>query len=112
MSKEVKFVYKVTESRFEEFKFNSSITNDVIEFILEYSSIIRQQNNCMDSDLIVCIPKYVQDYLIIEHLDKSSLENGLFFICGIKCQISFDNTVTIFYNAIIPSKIIKYTKQL
>lgn len=112
MSKEIKFVYKGKGIGYEEFKFNSSITNYIIEFILEYSLILRQQNNCMDSDLIVCIPKYVQDYLIIEHLDESNLENGSFYICGIKCQISFENTVTIFYNAIIPSEIIKYTKEL
>lgn len=95
----------------ESFSFDTNSINEIIDFIEESKYNIIHQTGCLKSDVLVCVPRFILDYLAIANgLTCNALFSSYF--TGIKCQISYENSITVFYNHLIPNRIIKYTKSL
>lgn len=95
-----------------QFFFKQSVVYDVIKFVLESFYKIEDNICCTQKDVIVCLPRYIIETLKHQHVNELSFDSSFFYLCGIKCQLSYENSVTVFYNHYIPNKIIKYTKEL
>lgn len=95
-----------------QFVFKQRVIYDVIKFVLESFYKIEEATDCLKKDVIVCLPRYIIEELNRQLVNELSFDSGVFYLCGIKCQISYENSVTVFFNHYIPNKIIKYTKEL
>jgi len=98
-----------------EFTFNTEIVEKLMHFVLDCQDKIISQTYCLDHEILVCMPAYLINYLKETHRihfgdTEDELTNPYF--CGLKLQMSYKNSITVFYNAYIPTQIIKYTQQL
>lgn len=98
-----------------EFDFKTSIVDSVSDFIMNSKCRIIEQTNCQDDEIFICMPSYLLDFFTRQH----NFTNQPFInqvkdcvIFGIKIQIAYENSITVFYNAYNPSQIIKYTKEI
>jgi len=98
-----------------EYEFKTDIVDKIMNFALDCQYKIIAQTNCECEDIFICIPNYLLEFLKDRHRDLvsgSEQPKDNIYLCGMKCQFSFDNSVTVFYNAYIPTQIIKYTQEL
>ncbi|MNX23714.1 hypothetical protein D3C86_537190 [compost metagenome] len=98
-----------------EFTFRTDIVDKLIHFVIDCQEKIILTTACQDHDILVCMPSYIIRHL--EELNRTCLayddsENVCLYFCGLKVQVSYENSITVFYNAYIPTKIIKYTQEL
>jgi len=96
-----------------EFTFRKDVVDKLINFVLDCHQNIIELTNCRDEEILISIPNYLLDFVKKEHIKHvNTFPLGDVYLCGMKCQFSFDNSITVFYNAYIPTQIIKYTQQL
>lgn len=98
-----------------EYRFRTEIIDSLIRFVLDCQQSIMETTYCEDHEILICMPNYIIEYMKEEHerlISNSSMKNNDIYFCGIKCQVSYENSITVFYNAYIPTKIIGFTKQL
>lgn len=84
------------------------------QFVLRYTYEIIEKTACCEDEILLCIPKYLIEYLSQDFHDKIphiKICSDMTF-CGIKVQVNPENNATLFYNSIIPEQIIKYTLEL
>lgn len=112
------FVPIATCNHFYNHEFKDIDIDSLIEFVCYKAIDIIQESHCEESEIILCLPQYLIYFLSYEHANKTSehgskvvIDQNMHF-CGIKVQVAFENKATIFFNSVIPDKIIKYTKEL
>lgn len=96
------------------YEFDLSIIDSIIEFVINSQIDIIQETSCREEEIIVCIPKYLIEYLNSEHPHQTDEQKNrdAMFLCGLKVQVSHENSIVVFYDAPTPSLIIKYIKEL
>lgn len=115
MSDRYFIMYMDDNFKVHEFEFKKNIVDHVAEFVVNSHWDIIEQCNCNDEEIIVCIPNYLLDYIQKQHIKLVNSETkvlGDIYFCGLKVQMSYENSITVFYNAYIPNQIIKYTLEL
>lgn len=99
----------------ETIEFNLDKFYEIVNFVMDSAFSITGKVNCKNSDILICMPKYLLELLKYKHLESIATiykDNEIEFFCGLKIQMSLDNNITVFYNAFHPSKIIKYIYNL
>lgn len=94
------------------FEVKESLLSEVVYFVIESSCSLICDHYVSVDDIIVCLPNYIIDFIKAKACRKTAVSNGNLMIDGFKTQISYENKVTVFYNAYLPQEIIKYTKEL
>lgn len=94
------------------FEVKESLLSEVVDFVIESCGYLICDHYVSEQDVIVCIPNYIADLIKEKFFEDNTDLDGNLMIAGFKTQISYENKVTVFYNAYLPQEIIKYTKQL
>lgn len=94
------------------FEVKESLLGEVVNFVIESCVSLVCDHYFSKKNIIVCLPNYIIDLIKEKACRKTAISNGNLMIAGFKSQISYENKVTVFYNAYLPQQIIKYTKEL
>lgn len=89
--------------------------SSIHDFILESTIKIVEQKDCDKSEVLICLPNYLSDFFkneYLNHIDWDPTSTDVIYFYGFRVQFSYDNSITVFYNAYLPNEIIKYTKTL
>jgi len=100
---------------YSEFEFDTNIVEPLIHFVVDNVQNIIEQTRGDYSDILLCMPEYLIQFLKQRYVDSivNAIEvDGHVYFCNVKVQVAYNNKVTLFYNSLIPSRIIKYTKEL
>lgn len=108
-------IHCLENGTYREFEFDTNIIEPLIHFVVDNVTNIMEQTRCDDSDILLCMPEYLIAYLKQQHVDSivNAVEiQGSIYFCNVKVQVAYNNKITLFYNSLIPSRIIKYSKEL